>query len=206
MIRCSAVGWMRTKGSKSARSPARVGIVTMVSIVATSVSRQVSAWAADQVSALSHQIASRSSSGFGVSRSPVTSTVVTGLRHARLQGGTVEGLRFTACETGGDLFLEGGNRGLAFLVLADQVTDIIARVAEAAVMGSALDPVLHRVGQRYIHRGHRVVLRVSDGIPKVRTSLAEDPSLERSGFQRAGQVCFRVFARVSLGPCASNAR
>src|SRR6056297_3418874 len=159
MMTCSAVEWMRTGGSNPLRSRARVGIATIVSMVATSVSRYVSACAADQVSTLKRQIAARSSSACGVSRYPVILPGAIVLPHARLEGGAVEGLPVAACKTGGDLCLEGFDRGLALLVLADQVTDIVARIAEAAVMGSALDPILHRVGKRYIHRGHRAVLR-----------------------------------------------
>src|SRR6056297_1736539 len=130
MMTCSAVEWMRTGGSNSRRSRASVGIATIVSMVATSVSRHVSACAADQVSAIKRQIAARSSSAFGVSRYPAISPCAIVLPHARLEGGTVEGARLTARKTGSDLCLQGFDCGLALLVFADQVTDIVACIAE----------------------------------------------------------------------------
>ena len=52
-----------------------------------------------------------------------------------------------ALDAGSGLSLECRNRRLPLLVLADRVADIVARVAEAAVLGTALDPVFHRVGR-----------------------------------------------------------
>src|SRR6056297_1588223 len=80
------------------------------------------------------------------------------LPHAGLQGRAVERARLATLDAGRDLCLESCNCSLALLVLADQVADIVARIAEATVMGAAFDPVLHWVRQRYIHRGHVVLL------------------------------------------------
>src|SRR6056297_1062847 len=144
---------MRTGGSNSGRSRAMSGSAAIVSIVWIRASTYLSAWSADQVAALKRQILSRSFAAFGVSRYPATSPAAIRLPHPGLERRFVELAGGAAFDAGSDLWLDCRNRRLSLLVLADKVADIVARIAEAAVPGTAFDPVFHRVGKGNIHRG-----------------------------------------------------
>src|SRR6056297_3631582 len=108
------------------------------------------------------------------------------LPHARLEGGAVEGARVTACKSGGDLCLYPGNRSCALLVLSDQVTDIITRIAEASVMGSALDPILHGSGSDTFIVAIVLSSRLPGSLPKVtRFAKGNDKDCHNSGLAQA---------------------
>lgn len=77
--------------------------------------------------------------------------------HARREGPEIKRTGRAAFNPAGDISLEGCKRRLPLRVVADQVPDIVARVAETSVPGSALDPVLHRIREGDVHRGHGVV-------------------------------------------------
>jgi hypothetical protein len=81
-----------------------------------------------------------------------------GLPHACLECSTIKGAGRTAFNTNGDFGLERRDNIMALLIFPDQMTDIVARVTEATILGSALNPVFHRVGQGYIHRRHCLIL------------------------------------------------
>src|SRR6056297_1155205 len=51
-----------------------------------------------------------------------------------------------------------------FLVTADQIADIVACVTVAAALGLLLNPILHRIGERYIHGCHSCTSYYQDGI------------------------------------------
>src|SRR6056297_1644303 len=76
------------------------------------------------------------------------------LPHPRLERFEVERLRLTALEAFIDRLLQSFDRLRALLVAADKMADIIAGIAEAAILQACFNPGLHRIGKRNIHRCH----------------------------------------------------
>src|SRR5688572_22138053 len=76
------------------------------------------------------------------------------LPHVRLERLKVEVLGGPALQPLSDKSLYGGDLGGALLVTADEVAHIVAGVAVAPAPALLLDPLLHRIGQRYVHGSH----------------------------------------------------
>src|SRR5690606_41951772 len=92
------------------------------------------------------------------------------LTHPELEGFGIERLRLATFQTLGNGGLKRIDSGLAFLILSDQVADIIARIAVLSARRLAFDPRAHLIGEGNIHRGHGVILsrdkdrRVADNV------------------------------------------
>src|SRR6056297_1618704 len=182
-IRWGPVGWIRTGGVNSGRSRARRGIAQRRSKTATSPSTYRSAWSGDHSVAPWRQMSSMSVSARGVSLKPPAGSSATDAAHPRLEGGRVEGSRRPTLQPLGDGRLKLRHGAGALLVAPDQMADVVAGVAEAAVAGALLDPSLHRIGERDVHRGHGFLrgslVRVAFMAILAKTAGAAEPKTPR---------------------------
>jgi len=96
--------------------------------------------------------------------------------HAGLECRNVESAVRTTFHTHGDSCLQRRDCILPLMVFADQMTNIVASITETPIMGPALNPVFHRIGQGYIHRCHCFVfLHVSQDGTSWQTSPSQLP-------------------------------
>jgi len=125
-----------------------VGMAAMISNTRTSSSNYRSACSIDQVLAGNRQISSRSATARGASRYRRDLLDDMPLAHAQLECGGVEVLRLPALHAFGDGGLQCCECLLPLLVLADQVADIVARIAIEAPFDLTGDEIAAPVAER----------------------------------------------------------